>query len=592
MEHKHLQIAKLLVAQGASVTQPALDGDTPMHMACRSGHLDAVLWLLLASLGPDGTQSKAASVLNTSNQHGETPLQLAVQGGHANVVEFLLRQIGMDPNAPNQRGWSPLHMAARAGRIDILKLLLAHTDIKVRQEGPHRMNLLHSATLNKDPLPTIHLLRSFLPLEQFKSMVDAPDQWGTVAVAYAAERERSQEVLDALHPTHIPPPIQLPPTHQHRGWFITGNKTNFELDWMVANADEYNSTLHTYGTGNIDLNWEELKQCAIQPGDFVGCFFHARWDDDLQQMMIILSDGEEVPLVELARLLLERGVSRALFLCCKSIRAVKPLVNRFMADPTLPRPADSAKGYAGLEFTFVGEEEETLVTLNANAAALWVNDSVKPAGAEANAMRNSSVQSMKTVGCNKATGKIEVHYRPAMTLKNREHLGPASPFIINRMLLTHCFDGRLSEVEEILKMPEANPDGQFGDEVTPLAVACAAGHLPIVKALLKSGADIDLAPHDGRPPLLQACIAGREKVVKLLLGEGAESDCFDKFDYTPLHAACQHGHVAIVQMLLFTAEADITLQTKDGKNARSFAVQHGHHAIVKLLDDYVAWRIQ
>ena len=57
------------------------EGETPLHEACREGHLDVVLYLV--------NQKRIVSVV-CFNKDGNTPLDLACENGHHNVVDFLM----------------------------------------------------------------------------------------------------------------------------------------------------------------------------------------------------------------------------------------------------------------------------------------------------------------------------------------------------------------------------------------------------------------------------------------------------------------------------------------------------------------------
>ena len=88
--------------------------DTPLHAACREGHLEVVKMLVEAGL------DVTARDLNRS-----TPLFDAARYGHADVVEYLLGVEGVDVNAEDGMGGSPLRSACMRGQLPIIRMLLA-----------------------------------------------------------------------------------------------------------------------------------------------------------------------------------------------------------------------------------------------------------------------------------------------------------------------------------------------------------------------------------------------------------------------------------------------------------------------------------
>ena len=65
-------------------------GDSPLHRACRFGHLQVVEILLLHS----------QVEVNIGNAGGGTPFYIACQEGHTDVVLLLLADLRIDINKP------------------------------------------------------------------------------------------------------------------------------------------------------------------------------------------------------------------------------------------------------------------------------------------------------------------------------------------------------------------------------------------------------------------------------------------------------------------------------------------------------------
>jgi len=103
-----------LMDGAATLDEPDLDGETPLHAAARRGHA-SVVQLLLAR-GADA---------NRAAGHGVSPLQLAVAGGHVQAATLLL-QSGADANAQDRFGRTALHEVVQRGNLQLALLLLQH----------------------------------------------------------------------------------------------------------------------------------------------------------------------------------------------------------------------------------------------------------------------------------------------------------------------------------------------------------------------------------------------------------------------------------------------------------------------------------
>ena len=70
-------------------------------------------------------------------------------------------------------------------------------------------------------------------------------------------------------------------------------------------------------------------------------------------------------------------------------------------------------------------------------------------------------------------------------------------------------------------------------------------------APVKSSAPINVVAKDGNTPLHSAAAGGSEPIVKLLLRHGADVQSYNKEGRTPLHRAAQFGHPETVRALIY-----------------------------------------
>jgi len=118
------------------------------------------------------------------------------------------------------------------------------------------------------------------------------------------------------------------------------------------------------------------------------------------------------------------------------------------------------------------------------------------------------------------------------------------------------------------------------DTNTPICVACAAGRVEVVKALIESQR-VNLS-EEHNIALMYAIVRGRSKVVKLLLETGVDASAENN---TAIFLASAGGHVEIVELLL--QHQDVNPSAQDN-SAICCASQHGHWKIVQHLIDHRA----
>ena len=123
-----------------------------------------------------------------------------------------------------------------------------------------------------------------------------------------------------------------------------------------------------------------------------------------------------------------------------------------------------------------------------------------------------------------------------------------------------------------LKHPEyANAiSGRAG---TALHSASHAGHIEVVRSLLKCGVDVDARGVAGASPLHLASGKGYRDIVQCLLDHGADPNFRADHRTTPLTYAALAGHLEIVRMLL-EHNADIDTSDEDGLTPLHCATLH------------------
>lgn len=122
--------------------------------------------------------------------------------------------------------------------------------------------------------------------------------------------------------------------------------------------------------------------------------------------------------------------------------------------------------------------------------------------------------------------------------------------------------------------------------VSAVADAVMRGDTASVRALLRSGADVNAAQADGMTALHWAASRGDGKLAEMLVYAGARVDALTRNgNYTPLHLAARSGRGAAVKALL-AAGADVkAITSSGGASALHFASANGDSETVAVLLD-------
>ncbi|XP_051154335.1 protein fem-1 homolog B-like [Leptopilina boulardi] len=125
-------------------------------------------------------------------------------------------------------------------------------------------------------------------------------------------------------------------------------------------------------------------------------------------------------------------------------------------------------------------------------------------------------------------------------------------------------------------------DGFAIEGASALWCAAGAGHLGVVKTLVKAGADVNHPTKTNSTPLRAACFNGRLDIVKYLTDHQANIHMANKYNNTCLMIAAYKGHLDVVSFLLENG-ADPNERAHCGATALHFASECDHCKIVSEL---------
>uniref|UniRef100_A0A2A4K246 Protein fem-1 homolog CG6966 n=1 Tax=Heliothis virescens TaxID=7102 RepID=A0A2A4K246_HELVI len=163
-------------------------------------------------------------------------------------------------------------------------------------------------------------------------------------------------------------------------------------------------------------------------------------------------------------------------------------------------------------------------------------------------------------------------------------VGGATPLVIA------CRNGHYDVAEYLIERCKADIeqpgsvtfDGETIEGAPPLWCAAAAGHLQLVKLLVRAGANVNSTTRTHSTPLRAACFDGHSDIVKFLVENGADIEIANRHGHTCLMIACYKGHIRIAKYLL-SLNADVNRKSVKGNTALHDCAESGSLNILKML---------
>lgn len=167
--------------------------------------------------------------------------------------------------------------------------------------------------------------------------------------------------------------------------------------------------------------------------------------------------------------------------------------------------------------------------------------------------------------------------------------GSGEQSLMRAMLRSHPNFLEVSQIKRVLEEEaDVNETNGFGETALMQAAAMGTDALALVRFLIKSGAKIDLADHEGQTALIQAAAINSSEVVDLLLKFGADPNARDNQGRTALLASAGDRspssiHKPEVLRALLNHGADVNARDNSGVTAFMSAAGLGPERAEKLL---------
>ena len=521
----HVDIVRYLSEQGCSIgCQQDRDGDTPMHKACYRGHVGIVRYLI----------NELGCSTACQNKDGDTPLHVACRNGHLAMVQALTS--GQDFKGackpPNPHWDTPLHVACREGHVDIVRYLVSEQGCSTACQNKDGDTPLHVACRNGH----LSMTRILLTGQDCSTVCD---KYGNILIHYSCRHgwlDMTKLLVEQYHCD--------PESGDKRG------DTPLHVACREAHVDIVRYL----------VSEQECSKCQNLDGDtplHVAC----QWGH-----------------VDIVKYLVnEQECSTT----CKNKNGNTPLHEACYGDHVnIVRYLISEQGCSATCQNWDGDTPLHVACREGHLAMVKALTGGQDCTAVCNC-QNKKGHTPLHVACQ--WGHVDIvkylvnEQECSTTCKNKSGDTP---------LHVACRNGHLAMVKALTsgqdfkgacKLPNPHWD-------TPLHVACREGHVDIVRYLVsEQGCSTAYQNKDGNIPLVIACTNRHLSMTRILLtGQDCSTVC-DKHGSILIHYSCHHGWLDVTKILVEQYHCDPESEDVWGDTPLHVACREGHVDIVKYL---------
>eukprot|EP00752_Nemacystus_decipiens_P006973 g6255.t1 len=544
MEHSMLDLAaaqgycdaiRLLVARGADVNAATPSGRTALHCAAFQDQAAAV-----------GVLVTYGACLEAVDDQGCTPLHVASANGACEAIASLLHH-GAAMTTLNKDGRPPILMAVENGRLSAATLLL-HTAEEEEEDDEGLVDRRYGS----DEYSALDLAARgghadiFQMLVRHGADVNAKDSDG-IGALYLAALNNQAAMVDLLVKAGA-----------HVGAVAAGRQRRTALHAASAEGSSAAiKALSMHGASHALRDARNLTplHLAARNGDTKTVNTLLAWGSD----PTCCSGGHEHNLTPLEEASYWGHLSALKAMCSfhRPVNAAGKGASRDCLDRIRMNSISAA------------------VSIAAKRNQASAIDVLVEAGGDVNADRGlcgSPVHHAAETGAADAIAALARHGADLNKLGGRWHKVGSNKFKSNRRTALHIVAlfgwvnaaGALLEAGANSNMRCHYRNNQF---CSPLDIASEAGHVEIVRLMVKHGVNVEGAdPRNGKTALHVAAACSRVEVIEVLLKAGCSPDSQDNNGLTPLHHGTVRGSCGAIAALA-TAGADINKATANGDTA-------------------------
>ena len=477
------------------------EGMTILHISCKIGKLDIVKYLI--------SQVKMDPSMEAQDEQGvgTHPIHFAAMYGHSKVVIFLINECGCDPHALDNKGRSVVYLAADGGSLHLMRYLIedCHCDPN------HRTKPFKQAAAGRSPLHSAsfqgHLEIIRYLVMQCECDPSVQDEANVVPLACAAQEGKMETVR----------------------FFAIECKVKVDCQDSTGRTPLHYACLK----GHIKVVELLIKEAKANINTL---------DNNGETAVIVAAKGKHLEVFSYLVRLEE----------CN-------LLND-----------SSQSGRSVLHFA---------------AAYNWLTEVQYLVTAKHMNPEDFDSTGMSALHHAADSGSLSVVKFFIEESKCDTNLLSKEGDTRNTPLLKACARGHLEVVKYLIVERGCSIKPSEGRVMHPIHLACTGGHIQLVEFLLtEGGQSIDSIDKQGALPVHFSVLNGHLELTKILVKKfGADPMKKTRKGATAVHAACQGGHLELLRYLISERRCHLLGSLDSGGSPLHRAAEHGHLDLVKFL---------
>ncbi|XP_059474055.1 uncharacterized protein LOC132195835 [Neocloeon triangulifer] len=571
------EMCRFLVENGADLSVVDKFGDDSLHLACFSGKLDTIKYLLGLngfSVEKKGWKGRTAlhwaaakghiavaefllsqgADVNTRDDDNESPLTLAASFSSAEMCRFLVEN-GADLSVVDKFGDDSLHLACFSGKLDTIKYLLGLNGFSVEKKGWKGRTALHWAAAKGHIAVAEFLLSQGADVNTRDDDNESPL---TLAASFS-----SAEMCQFL----VENGADLSAVNED------GNDS-LHLACLNGKLDNVKYLLGLNGFSVEKKNWKgrtALHLAAakghIAVAEFLlsqGAEVNARDDDNETPLTLAASFSG----AEMCQILVENGADLSAVDGRDSLKLACFLgkMDKIKYFLELNGFSVEKKGWKG----------RTALHRAAENGQIAVAEFLLSQGADVNS-RDDANDSPLTLAASFSSAEM-----CRFLVENGAYFGGVDKDG-NDSLHLACLNGKLDNIKYFLGLNGFTVETKDRWGRTALHLAAAKGHIAVAEFLLSQGAEVNARDDDNETPLTLAASFSGAEMCQFLVENGADLSGVDEDGNDSLHLACLNGKLDNVKYLLGLNGFSVEKKNWKGRTALHLAAAKGHIAVAEFL---------